>query len=319
MIGAVRDRVQIIGADASVPEPVDSLDEVLFMVRRDRVLEHPLAEDPELAWHAYAVEYGVRMRRWGLAAGAANLGVTHNSLTVNLDKLDVAHRHVAALHPDAGVVRTTCGVIGAPPPPRYRRNGFVAGQVWRKRWLTESASAWKARRRMPSARPVLADIRLDVDEISWPADQPFRVVNLDRPGGFAQYETGALELTRYGRPFEFRSVSTIGEVIGRLDGDHAGPTLLTGLVGEDLTAITRSGVLGSTDVVLGIHEQDIWVLAGVADRDLPVDLVSDRGHPTARPARLTSPAGPAPAGQRPRRAAASGRATSSVARARRTP
>ena len=283
VVGAMRDRVQIIGSDAPAPQPVDSLDEVLFMIRRDRVLEHPLTEDPELAWHAYAVEYGVRMRRHGLLAGAANLGVTHNSLTVNLDKLDVAHGHVASLHPDQGMVRTTCGVIGAPPPPRYRRNRFVAQQVWRKRWLTESVSAWRARRHLPASRPVLADIRLDVDALNWPEDQPFRVVNLDQPGGFAQYETGLLGLTRRGRPFEFRCVSTTAAALGLLDGGHQGPTLLTGLVHEDLTAIADSGALDSNDVVLGIHEQDIWVLAGVPDRDLPSTWSSGASTPLLGP------------------------------------
>jgi hypothetical protein len=295
VVGAMRDRVEIIGADAPDPEPVDSLDEVLFMIRRDRVLEHPLTEDPELAWHAYAVEYGVRMRRHGLLAGATNLGITHNSLTVNLDKLDVAHRHVASLHPEQGVIRTTCGVVGGPPPPRYRRHRLVAAQAWRKRWLTESLSAWQARRHLPSARPVLADIRLDVDALHWPDGQPFRVLNLDRDEGFAQYEHGTLELTRYGRPFEFRAVSSTSQLLAALDPTHRGPTLLTGLVHEDLTALSGSGAVDSTDVVLGIHEQDIWVLAGVPVPGLPASWSSGSSAPLLAPrlpaTRLSSPRG----------------------------
>jgi hypothetical protein len=269
VVGAMRDRVQIIGSDAPDPEPVDSLDEVLFMIRRDRVLEHPLSQDPELAWHAYAVEYGVRMRRHGLLAGATNLAVTHNSLTVNLDRLDVAHRHVASLHPDEGMVRTTCGVVGAPPPRRYRSNRLVAGQVWRKRWLTESVSAWRARRHLPAARPVLVDIRLDVDDITRPADRPFRVVNLDRADAFARYEEGSLALSRYGRPFEFRSFTSAVEALPTLADGRESPTLLTGLVHEDLTTLAESGVADGAHPVLGIHEQDIWLLTGVPGHDLP--------------------------------------------------
>ncbi len=62
------------------------------MARREVLLQNPLSEDEHLAWHAYAVELGVRLRTQGLMTGAVNLEITHNSLTVNLAKLDVAHR-----------------------------------------------------------------------------------------------------------------------------------------------------------------------------------------------------------------------------------
>lgn len=80
--GRLRDRVQLIGSSAPAPVEVDSLDEVLFMVRRDRVLEYPLTEDNDLAWHAYAVEYGIRMRAQGLRVGAVNLAVTDRKSVV---------------------------------------------------------------------------------------------------------------------------------------------------------------------------------------------------------------------------------------------
>ena len=57
----MRDRVVMIGEQAYATD-VDSVDEVLFMIERKRALAEPLSEDPDLAWHAYAVEYGARVR-----------------------------------------------------------------------------------------------------------------------------------------------------------------------------------------------------------------------------------------------------------------
>ncbi|MBN9376581.1 MAG: hypothetical protein J0I40_14580 [Cellulomonas sp.] len=62
VLGRVRDRVVMIGQPTSESQDVDSVDEVLFLVDRDRVVADPLSEHPDLAWHAYAVEYGARMR-----------------------------------------------------------------------------------------------------------------------------------------------------------------------------------------------------------------------------------------------------------------
>ena len=62
-VGRLRDRAQVIGAHAPSPVEVDSVDEVLFMAPRDLVLNNPISEDGALAWHAYAVEYGLRHTR----------------------------------------------------------------------------------------------------------------------------------------------------------------------------------------------------------------------------------------------------------------
>ena len=64
-VGRVRDRVFLGGAPAREPTTVDSVDELLFMVPRRLLVREPLTEDPELAWHAYAVEYGLRVRARG--------------------------------------------------------------------------------------------------------------------------------------------------------------------------------------------------------------------------------------------------------------
>jgi hypothetical protein len=89
--GRVRDRAVLLGAPVQQPVDVDSVDELLFMVPRPLVLRHPLTESPDMAWHAYAVEYGLRVRRLGLRVGVTDIPLTHNSLTTNLARLDVAH------------------------------------------------------------------------------------------------------------------------------------------------------------------------------------------------------------------------------------
>ena len=109
--GRLRDRVVTIGRPAPVPQDVDSLDEVLFMVRASDLEIEPLATDPELAWHAYAVEYGLRVRGQGRRACALDMAVTHNSLTANLERLDAAHAAVSRRYAPFLPVRTTCGVI----------------------------------------------------------------------------------------------------------------------------------------------------------------------------------------------------------------
>ena len=73
-VGRLRDRIQLIGSSAPTPVDVDSVDEVLFMVPRELVLRHPLTADPDLAWHAYAVEYGLRLRQLGKRVGGCRSG-----------------------------------------------------------------------------------------------------------------------------------------------------------------------------------------------------------------------------------------------------
>ena len=93
----MRDRVVLLGETAREPTDVDSLDELLFMVPRRLVQREPVSESPELAWHAYAVEYGLRARSLGLRVCAVDIPLTHNSLTMNLDRLDVANRRCCGI------------------------------------------------------------------------------------------------------------------------------------------------------------------------------------------------------------------------------
>ena len=111
LAGRIRDRVVLLGEPAKRPTAVDSLDELLFMIPR-RLLElEPLSEAPELAWHAYAVDYGLRVRSRGLRVCALDIPLTHNSITVNLERLDEAYAAIAATHPGEMPVQTPGGVL----------------------------------------------------------------------------------------------------------------------------------------------------------------------------------------------------------------
>lgn len=276
-VGLLRDRVQLIGSSAVEPVDVDSLDEVLFLARRELVLREPLAEDPDLAWHAYAVEYGVRLRELGLRVGAVDLAITHNSLTVNLARLSEAHHRVAELHPGAVPVRTTCGVVGA-ETGWLRSSVLVRRHGWRRRGLTESLTARRARDRAGAGRPVLADVRLDVDDVALAAGERFRVVNVDPTGVFSSVAGDPLELTRRGEPFELVSVHHPDELLAHLRSETPGPLLCTNLTIDDLARLGTAGVVGD-DAVVGIHESDVWLLTGVAADRLPAAWLSGRAVP----------------------------------------
>ena len=165
VLGIVRDRVVMIGSSSDMTTPVDSIDEVLFMLRRADVLASPLTEDPELAWHAYAVEYAARERSRGRRVVTADVAITHNSMTVNLDRLAEAHARVAALYPGVVPLQTTCGVVrsaddrGGLRTLARRRRGLAT-------WLGESRTARRLSRETSTAIEdiVLGDVRWGIDD-----------------------------------------------------------------------------------------------------------------------------------------------------------
>lgn len=161
--GVVRDRIVMIGAPSRWDRDVASVDEVIFLLRREDVLASPLLEDGRLGWHAYAVEYCARLHSQGRQVATADLLVTHNSLTVNLDGLTDAHARVAELHPGVLPLATTCGVVRSREPRlrtlARRRRGVAT-------WIRESGLAARLADpadTQPSA-VVLGDIRLEIDD-----------------------------------------------------------------------------------------------------------------------------------------------------------
>jgi hypothetical protein len=267
-VGRMRDRVQVIGSHAPVPVDVDSVDEVLFLVSRDRLLEHPLTEDPDLAWHAYAVEYGLRMRRLGLRVGAVDMAVTHNSLTINLDRLDCGHRRVAALYPEQVPLRTTCGPIG-PRPDTWRSAPLLRNHRWRLRWLRKSAEAVAARRLL-AVPVVLSDIRHEVDLLDFSTDSPLHLLSLDREGGFAKFSSDPVTLTRCGKPVVMHSFADLPSLVlaAAEITTGGGSVLVPDLELEDLSAFTSLAEQRGPWIT-GLLPGGVWVLGGRAAGRLP--------------------------------------------------
>jgi len=277
--GRIRDRVVLIGEACPSPVPVDSLDEVLFLARRQDLLADPLSEDPDLAWHAYAVEWGLRGADRGRAVAAVDIPLTHNSLSTNLARLDEAHAAVAALHPDRLPLQTTCGVITASGGTRApRRAGLLQDHRWRLRWVQGSWAVRSARRAAGSRSLVLGDLRRDIDRVAAhvpgriqihdvvPAGQPFP----DVPGG--------THLPRAGYDVRFTSGS-LAERPGVSRPDDA--CLLTNVTLADLAELGPS--IAAAPHVIGYHDDiGYWVLIGEVARRRDEIWT----EPRSRPARL---------------------------------
>ena len=257
LVGRMRDRVVLVGEPAAEPTDVDSLDEVLFMVTRKALACEPLSEAPELAWHAYAVEYGLRVRAHGRRVTAGDIPLTHNSMSVNLDRLDVAHRAVAARYPAALPVRTTCGVVvtaeEVTPPLKPHR--------WRYRWLKESRVAHLARRAVGGGPVVLSDIREDVDHAIAGTDAALEVINRDHAPGGDEPLSVEVEFMRGDQPVDVSSMA-LHDLTQRLASWNADrPLLITNLSVSDLRALRE--LLPSRGRLVGYHHNiGCWVLLG---------------------------------------------------------
>jgi hypothetical protein len=258
LVGRMRDRVVVIGQPVAEPTDVDSLDEVLFMVPREAILREPLIEAPELAWHAYAVEYGLRVRSQGKRVTAGRIPLTHNSLTVNLNLLDVAHGAVATRYPSAVPVRTTCGVVAG----RLPRSTPLRAHRWRYRWLRGSVVAHRASRAVGSGPVVLSDIRRDVDEAIAGTPGVVEIINLEHdaaaPGGLP---SGAVELVRRGQTVSVRSmgIAALTQAVVAWRPDR--PLLIANLRMSDLRRLGDE--LPAQQRLIGYHQSiGFWVMLG---------------------------------------------------------
>lgn len=262
--GRIRDRVVLSGDIAYQPADVDSLDEVLFLAPRALLLEEPLSERVDLAWHAYAVEYGLRLRRQGLRVGAVQIPITHNSLSVNLARLDAAHAAVGASYPAMLPVRTTCGVISS--RPRRPLPLHLEKQRWRYGWIRES---WALKRTMGSLRlpSVLSDIRHEIDDLLDRLNEPLAVVNLDNDATFSAPSEGPIHLRRRDHPITVEAVP-LERLLTRLPG-LSGSMLVTNVTRQDLEALVR-GLRGRA-LRLGYQtDAGLWLAVGpLANVTLP--------------------------------------------------
>ncbi len=136
--GRVRDRVVLIGERADGPVDVDAIDEVLFIVPRRVFDRERLSEAPKFAWHAYAVEYGLRLRR-RRAARVRGRRAAHPQQPLHQHRGSRRRRtpSSARAYPDALPVRTPSRIVTRRPLAR-RRGGVIRRHAWRLRWLRES-------------------------------------------------------------------------------------------------------------------------------------------------------------------------------------
>jgi hypothetical protein len=273
IVGRMRDRVVQIGESAPVPRDVDSLDEVLFMIRKELVLSSPLTEDPLLAWHAYGVEYAARVRRAGMRATAMDLAITHNSLTTNLAHLDLAHRKVGDDYPELLPIRTTCGTVHKSDGP-----GGLSRAVRRARgaaiWWSESLEA-RGIGRESHAPVVLADIRLVVDDAARNGKKrALRVLDVA-----STPETSVDGLARFDRDFEVTSV-TIPEANKIIMGRPTDQALL-------ISGISRADVAqlrfprGTPRTIGFWRDTGLWVFVGIESEVLTPLWSTARSRPFA--------------------------------------
>lgn len=283
IIGRMRDRVILIGESTDTPIDVDSLDEVLFLIRRDQVLEHPLSTSADLAWHAYAVEYGMRVRRLGLRVAAVDIPHTHNSMTTNLARLREAHEKVAALYPEQTPLRTTCGVVGA-----HRRTlsgeKLLEPQRWRYRWAKESVKVHRLRRRTGFDRWVLGDIRIDVDGLlAVLPDPPLRIVSWTDGSRFADAGEKPLDLLRGDVAVELSSGDVPRLLEAVQEAARGASVLLTDLNAGALTTLRRE--VGDRPAIAGWDSSiGAWLVLGPAAALAPPVWTTNRARPLGLPA-----------------------------------
>lgn len=273
IVGRMRDRVVQIGESALVPRDVDSLDEVLFMIRTDLVLSSPLTEDPLLAWHAYGVEFAVRVRRAGARATAMDLAITHNSLTTNLAHLDKAHRRVGDSYPELLPIRTTCGSVYSGDGPgglsRAARRARGAAIWWR-----ESLDAL-AIGRETGGPVVLADIRLVVDDAVRRGDKRgLRVLDIA-----SAPETSVDRLARFGKEYDVTAV-TIAAAKNIIESRPADQAIL--ISGISRSEAAQLSLPPGTPRTVGLwRDTGLWVLIGVEPELLSSLWPAARNRPFA--------------------------------------
>jgi hypothetical protein len=290
LVGRIRDRVILLGERARHPTDVDSLDELLFMTRSSLLRREPLAESAELGWHAYAVEYGLRARSLGLRVCAVDLPLTHNSPSTNVDRLDAAHRAVAAAYPDVLPVRVPGGVIAGPSRQRARSK-TLSRHGWRYRWLRESVAAHLGRLASGTRSCVLGDIRREIDELlASDADCSLLVINLDPQDEFTDQGASPLGMIRSAHPIELAAEAMPGLIERCAERAPGGSTLLTNLRIGDLrdlrsTETSAASRLGGDDRLLGFRrEVGYWMLLGPAAAAAPQRWRSPRATPLGMPA-----------------------------------
>ncbi len=260
IVGRIRDRVVLIGDSAPTPRNIETLDEVIFLARRDQLRESPIINHPTLAWHAYAVEYSLRTRREGKRAVSLDIPLTHNSVSTNMRHLDLAHSWVGATYPEFLPIHTTCGTIHK---EGYRAKLELLPRKARnlQRWWRESQIVGRIARRVLPEVTTLADIRFLIDAIAKSGEKnSIRVVDVSDD----RTVPDAVFLERFGRTYSAASAS-INEARKMMDQVGQDEVLLVTSLSPSVAEAFRSpysalGVVGYAEATGG------WLLVGVPPR-----------------------------------------------------
>jgi hypothetical protein len=277
LVGRVRDRVVLVGERAAGPVDVDAIDEVLFIVPRRAFDRERLSEAPEFAWHAYAVEYGLRLRRDGLRVCAVDVPLTHNSLSGNIEELSAAHAALRRAYPDALPVRTPSRTIARRPLGRGRGQ-VILRHAWRLRWLRESVAAHVGRRILKDARCVLGDIRWCIDDVLGGGADPLLVVNMDRGRTFVEAHPNPLVLKRLGHEMHMTSGGPERAIAAIRTAPEGANVLVSDLQVRDLRTLAPH--LSTTSPLLGFRREiGYWLLVGPSVGHVAARLRSPRSTP----------------------------------------
>jgi hypothetical protein len=207
------------------------------------------------------------VRSLGLRVCAADIPLTHNSLTTNLARLDEAYDAVARQYPDAMPVQAPCGVVGA-GGRTGRRVGILDAHRWRYSWLRESLKVHIAARGGIRSRCVLSDIRFDVDEVlASTSGAGLHVVNIDH-GPESAHRRNEVELERYGHQVTLAS-RRLPDVIEEIEVLPASTSvLLTNMTSTDARLLFRR--LPRRGRLLGFRGSiGYWMLLGPAADAVP--------------------------------------------------
>jgi Glycosyltransferase like family len=276
--GRMRDRVFLTGQKVERLTEVDSLDEVLFMAPTGQLLNEPLTEAIDLAWHAYAVEYGLRLRRKGLRVGVADIPLTHHSLSLNTERLNVAHQVVARRYPEFLPLNTTCGSITSGISEDGHRVRLSALRR-RYRWLRDSMALQKIRTSVVEAAGVLVDLRHDIDgAIERAPGRRLHIVNCTAEGPFTADNLKPVELSRGGGTLIFSdgALSDIPAIVANTPPNAW--VLVANLTEQDIMFLMSQIV--RTSSVLGFYrDAGPWLLLGPSLTELPESWRSKRATP----------------------------------------
>jgi glycosyl transferase family 2 len=277
VVGRVRDRVVLLGERTDGPVDVDSIDEVLFIVPRRVFDRERLSEAPAFAWHGYAVEYGLRLRQDGLRVCSVDVPLTHNSLSINIEHLEVAYAELARAYSGLLPVRTPSRIITRWALAR-RLGRLIPRHAWRIRWLGESVAAHVGRRALKGARCVLGDIRWCIDDLLAGGADPLLIVNLDREEAFVDDRPDPLVLKRLEHELRVTSGGLQRAIASIRTAPAGASVLVSGLRVRDLRALAP--YLSNGRPLLGFRrEVGYWLLVGPSVGHVAARLRSQRSTP----------------------------------------